>query len=186
MRRLMWMGMVLAVFGSAACSSIQGGDHLLDREITGEVLFESYSIDQTWTYKLSGMYIAADGTVWEYERVGTPWYPEKLKPGELYERDMLSKHKDAQQIGTVDRTLLRQMADMIKPAARGHVARSTGSAYGNGALDVAYLLDPTSSTYHEIILAGYGERAASNDAPEARMLLDYLHDVQRLVHEPVQ
>jgi len=157
---------------------------LIDKEITGQVLLESYSVDQTWGYKLSGMYIAADGSVWAYEQTGTPWYPEQLKSGELYERDMLTKHKNARQIGTVDRALLHNMAQMIKPAARGHVTRAAGSAYGNSSLEVAYLFNPDSSTYREIILAGQGERVATNSAPEAQTLLDYIHDVQRLVDTP--
>jgi hypothetical protein len=178
-----WIALVL--LGCAACSMSEK-DQLIDREITGDVVLESYSIDQTWGYKLSGMYITADGAVWAYEQTGTPWYPEKLKNGELYERDMLTKHKNAHQIGSVDRTLLRDMTKMIKPAARGRVTHASGSPYasGSGALEVAYLFDPRSSTYSEIILAGQGDRVATNSAPEAQVLLDYLRDVKRLV-EPL-
>jgi hypothetical protein len=178
-----WIALVL--LGCAACSYFQGdADKLLDREITGEVLLESYSVDMTWGYKLSGMYINADGTVWAYEQSGTPWYPDKLKAGELSQHDMLTKHKDAHQIGTVDRKLLHDVAQMIKPASRGKITRVGGSHAGDGSLEVAYLLDPDSLTYHEIILAGSGNRVATNSAPEVRTLLDYLREVERLVEWP--
>lgn len=174
----------LALLGCMACSTKSDADKRLDREVTGQVLFESYEVDMTWGYKLSGLYIDADGTVWAYEQSGTPWYAERLQPGELSERDLLTKHKDPHQIGTVDRARLHDMAQMIKPASRGTVAHAAGSNAGDGALDVAYLFDPETSTYHEIILAGHGNRVASNSAPETRVLLDYLGEVKRIVGEP--
>jgi len=182
----MRMGRALTIVGllAVAACSMSETDRLIDRETTGDVLLESYSIDQTWGYKLSGMYINADGTVWEYEQTGTPWYPEKLKPGELYERDMLTKHKNARQIGTVDVTLLDDIAKMIKPAARGKMTRAHGSSWGDGSYEVAYLFDPDASTYREIILAGQGAQPASNSAPEARLLLQYLRDVQKVMEAP--
>ena len=119
-----WLALLL--LGCAACST-KDADKLLEREVTGKVLLESYTVEMTWGYKLSGLYVDGDGSVWAYEHTGTPWYPEKLKPGELSERDMLTKHKNAHQIGTVDRKLLLDMAQMIKPAARGKVTRAAGS-----------------------------------------------------------
>jgi hypothetical protein len=180
MRRV-WIALV--VLGCTGCSMKSEADKLLDHEVTGTVLLESYAVDMTWGYKLSGMYIESDGTVWAYEQTGTPWYPEKLQAGELSERDMLTKHKDPHQIGTVDRKLLHDMAQMIKPASRGNVTRAAGSSAGNGSLEVAYLFDPESSTYREIILAGQGNRVAANSAAEAQVLLDYLHEVKRLVEQ---
>jgi hypothetical protein len=70
---------------------------------------------------------------------------------------------------------------MIKPAARGKVTRPAGSAAASGSLEVAYLFDPKTSIYREIILAGQGDRVATNSAPEAQMLLDYLNEVKELV-----
>jgi hypothetical protein len=179
-----WTWIVFVLVGCAACSTKNDADKLLDREVTGQVLFETYTVEMTWGYKLSGMYIDADGTVWAYEQSGTPWYPEHVKPGELSQRDLLTKHKDPHQIGTVDRTRLRDMALLIKPASRGTVTHAAGSSVGDGSLEVAYLFDPQESTYQEIILAGQGNRVASNSAPEARVLLDYLREVQRLVVTP--
>jgi hypothetical protein len=176
-----WGWLALLLLACSACSMRSDADRLLDREVPGKVLLESYTVEMTWGYKLSGMYIESDGTVWTYEHTGTPWYPEKIKPDVLSERDMLTKHKNARQIGTVDRTQLKDMAAMIKPAARGKVTRVAGPGTGDGTVEVAYLLDPKASTYHEIILAGQGDRVATNSAPQAQMLLDYLHNVQRLM-----
>ncbi len=177
----------LALLGCAACSIFKSdADRLLDRAVTGKVLLESYTVEMTWGYELSGVYIDSDGGVWAYEHAGTPWYPEKLKPGELSERDMLTKHANPRKIGTVDRTLLHDMAQMIKPAVRGTVTRAAGSSAGTGSLEVAYLFDPDAATYHEIILAGQGDRVATNSAPEAQVLLDYLREVMQLVGEPPQ
>lgn len=172
----MWIALLL--LAGVGCSSTT--DRLLDDEVTGDILLESYTVEMTWGYKLSGTYIKSDGTVWSYEHTGTPWYPDKLKPGELSARDMLTKHKGARQIGTVDPKLLHDMAAMIKPAARGKVTRPAIFA-GGGTLEVAYLFDPKRSTYREIVLAGQGDRVANNSAPEAQMLVDYLREVQRLV-----
>jgi hypothetical protein len=174
----MWIALLL--LAGVGCSAKTEMERLLDNEVTGDVLLESYSVETTWGYKLSGMYIAADGTVWSYAHSGTPWYPDKLKPGRLSARDMLTKHKGARQIGTVDPKLLRDMAAMIKPAARGKVTRPPPAAAG-GTLEVAYLFDPRLSTYREIILAGQGDSVATNSAPESKMLLHYLRQVQRLV-----
>lgn len=179
-----WTWIMLALVGCAAFSTKNDADKRLDREVTGQVLFESYEVDMTWGYKLSGWYVDADGTVWAYEQSGTPWYPERLQPGELFERDMLTKHKDAHQIGTVDRAHLHDMAQLIKLASRGTISHAAGSAAGDGGLDVAYLLDPEDSTYHEIILAGHGNRVAANSAPEARVLLDYVREVKATVAAP--
>lgn len=173
--------MVVALLAAVGCSTTR--ERLLDDEVTGDVLLESSSVEMTWGYQLSGMYIKADGTVWSYELTGTPWYPDKLKPGELSAHDMLTKHKGARQIGTVDPKLLHDMAAMIKPAARGKVTRP-GITDGGGTLEVAYLYNPKQSTYREIVLAGQGDRVASNSAPQAQMLLDYLRDVQRLMGAP--
>jgi len=169
--------LALALLACAACSS--KNDRLLEHEVTGKVLLESYTVEMTWGYKLSGIYIDGDGGVWAYEQTGTPWYPEKLTPGELSERDMLTKHKNRHRIGTVDRKQLLDMAQMIKPAARGKVTHAASSYAGSGSVDVAYLFDPETERYHEIILAGEGDRIATNSAPEAQVLLDYLRNVER-------
>jgi hypothetical protein len=79
---------------------------------------------------------------------------------------------------------LRDMALLIKSASRGTVTHAAGSSVGDGSLEVAYLFDPQESIYQEIILAGQGDRVASNSAPEARVLLDYLREVRRLVTTP--
>jgi hypothetical protein len=171
----------LALLSCAACGIRSEAAKLLDRQVTGEVLLESYTVEMTWGYQVSGMYIDADGSVWAYEHTGTPWYPEKLKPGELSVRDMLTKHKNPRQIGSVDPTHLRDVAAMIKPAARGKITRVAGPGVGTGSLEVAYLFDPHSSVYHEIVLAGQGDRVARNSAPEAQLLIDYLRDVKKLV-----
>ena len=183
MRRI-WMALVL--LGCTACSTSGSKDSFFDHEVTGDVLLESYSVDLTWGYKMSGMYIDSNATVWAYEHTGTPWYPEHIESGELSERDMLTKHKGARQIGTVDPQLLHDMAKMIKPAGRGKITHAANTGAGSGSLEVAYLLDPDHSTYREIILAGQGDRVATNSAPEAKILLDYLRDVQTLVAAPNQ
>jgi hypothetical protein len=174
-----WLALLL--IACAACAAQRETERALLRQEPGKVLFESYTVEQTWGYKLSGMYIESDGTVWVYEHTGTPWYPEKLKPDELSERDMLIKHKNARQIGKVDPTQLTDMTALFKPAARGKVTRVSGPGTGDGTVEVAYLLDRKASTYHEIVLAGQGDRVASNSAPEAQLLLDYFHNVQRLM-----
>jgi hypothetical protein len=119
--------------------------------------------------------------VWSYDYQGPPFYTEKLKPGEVSTRDMLNKHKNAERIGTVDRRHLLEVVQLISPASRGAITRASGSGQGSGTLDVAYQFDAETKMYHEVILAGYGDKAATNSAAEAQSLLDYLHDVQRSV-----
>lgn len=173
MRRA-WLAVVLCA--GVSCSS-SDYDPNIDRERPGTVLFESYSVDLTWGYKLTGIYIEADGSVWEYESAGTPWYPEKLKSGELTATDMLTKHRNARQVGWVDREQLRDMAGLIGAAARGSVAADPGWGELGGSLDVAYKFDRGSSIYREVVLSGNGSRVATNSSPEAQVLLDYLRDV---------
>jgi hypothetical protein len=173
-----WIALLL--LGLTACNTKRDSPKLFDREITGEVLLETYTVQMTWGYKLSGMYINADGTVWGYEQ-NAPWYPDKVKAGELSDRDMLTKHKGANQIGTVDRKLLHDMAQMIKPATQGVTARPTVANTGGGTLEVAYLYDPETLVYREVVLSGSGDRVAGNSSAEAQQLLDYLHHVQQLV-----
>jgi len=172
--------LVLAIGCSAKGDAERDLDRNVDREVTGDVLLESYAIDMTWGYKLNGMYITADGKVWSYERT-KPWYPERIKTGQLSRRDMLTKHEGATQIGTVDPVHLRDVAMMIKPAAQGPVTKAGDVGAGGGAVDVAYLYDPDARVYYEVILSGEGDRVASNSAPEAQLLLDYLHEVKGLV-----
>jgi hypothetical protein len=154
---------------------------LTERDIAGHVVLESYEVDLTWDYRLRGMYIEGDGSVWSYNYQGPPFYPEKLQAGELSARDMLNKHKNAERIGSVDPRHLLEVVQLISPASRGAITRASGSVQGSGSLDVAYRFDAESKMYHEVILAGYGEKAATNSAAEAQTLLDYLHEVQQSV-----
>ncbi len=178
MRRIL---LVVAVAVWVGCSMKTEAERQREHEVTGDVLFESYQVDMTWGYQLSGLYIEKDGSVWTYAQSGTPWYPEHLKPNELFARDLVTKHKDARQVGQVDPVQLRDMAQMIKPAARGPIAHAAGSNFGDGGLDVGYLYDPETSIYYEVILAGRGNRVATNRAPEAQILRDYLQHVKQLV-----
>jgi len=164
---------------AAGCAS--SDRKLTAKDIAGAVVLETYSVDLGWNYQLKGMYIDGDGGVWAYEQHGTPWYKEKLKASELSERDMLTKHKGARRIGTVDQTRLIEMAEQIPAAGRGNIARAHPELEGNGSLDVAYTLDRDSHTYTEIILSGTGDLAATNSSGEARALVDYLREVAAAV-----
>jgi hypothetical protein len=175
--RVLW---VICALWLAACSCKQN-EPITAQEIAGRVVLESYELDLTWGYRLRGMYIVGDGTVWSYQYEGPPFYPEKLKPGELGARDMLTKHRNATKIGSVDRKALLDMAQMIRPAAAGKIVRAVPTMQGASRLDVAYDSDPESGTYTEIVLSGTGDRAASNSAPAAATLVDYLNDVQGAV-----
>jgi hypothetical protein len=175
-----WMVIALLLLCAAGCSS-KKDEPLSDSDIAGTVVFETYEIDLRWDYSLRGTYIDGDGLVWSYDRTGAPWYPEKLKKGVFTAKDMLSKHKNAVQIGTVDRALLLDMAQMIQPASRGKIVKVAGQGDGAGTVEVAYIYDKSEATYTEVILAGSGDRAATNSASEARMLLDYMREVNDLV-----
>lgn len=178
-----WMMIALLALGAAGCSS-RADEPLTDRDIAGAVLFETYEVDFSFNYKLRGTYIDGDGLVWSYDHSGTPWYPSGLKPGELSAKDMLSKHRNAVQIGTVDRALLLDMAQMIKPASRGKIVKLPILGSSGGKLEVAYIYDKSDGSYTEVILAGSGDRAATNSAAEAKVLLDYMHEVNGLVKPP--
>jgi hypothetical protein len=172
----------LLVLLVAGCTTKEK-DKITAADIRGAVVLETTIVTMGWDYQMRGMYIDGDGKVWAYERHGTPWYQEKLKPGELTERDMLSKHKGAQQIGTVDPKLLLDMAQMIPAAAKGPITRAAGSGEGEGGgtLEVAYQLDRDLKTYTEIILTGSGNKSATNPNASAKVLVEYLHQVQNLV-----
>jgi hypothetical protein len=177
--RAMWVLLVGVALVLAGCSSAD--KKLTAKDIAGAVVLETYSVDLGWNYQLKGMYIDGDGGVWAYEQHGTPWYKEKLKSYELSERDMLTKHKGARRIGTVDQTRLLEMAEQIPAAGRGRITRAHPELEGNGSLDVAFTLDRDSHTYTEIILSGTGDLAATNSSGEARALVDYLREVAEAV-----
>jgi hypothetical protein len=181
MRARRWMlvvAVVLALTG-AACSAKK--KRISAADIAGTVVLETYRVNLGWNYEMKGMYIDGDGGVWAYEQHGTPWYPERLKPDELSERDLLTKHKGAQRIGTVDLPQLVEMARLIPGAAKGRITRSHPENEGSGSLAVAYMLDKPTHTYTEIILTGSGDRTATNGSGEARALIDYLHEVETQV-----
>lgn len=172
----------LALVTAAGCASRQ--KPITAADIAGTVVLETYTIDLRWGYRLSGLYIDGDGAVWSYEHRGRPWYPERLKAGELNERDMLTRHRGARQIGTVDVPRLVEMARLIPRAAEGRVVRAHESDEGSGTLDVAYMLDRESRVYSEVVLGGSGERLATNSSPEARTLSHYLHEVAATLEWP--
>ncbi len=176
-------GLALALlFTLAGCGAMDDPKITAD-DIAGTVVLERYTLQLGWDYRLSGMYIDGDGIVWAYEHHGTPWYPEKLKLGELSERDMVTKHKGARQVGTVDTRTLLDNARLIPAASRGHITRTHADGTGDsgGTLEVAYQLDPTKRLYKEVVLSGSGDRTATNASGEARALLDYLREVERSV-----
>jgi hypothetical protein len=150
-------------------------------DIAGTVVLEHYRVNLGWNYELKGMYIDGDGGVWAYEQHGTPWFPDRLTTGELSERDLLTKHKGARRIGTVDLPQLVEMARLVPGAAKGPVTRAHPAHEGGGAVDVAYRLDKATHTYQEIILSGSGDLTATNGSGEARALLDYLRQVEAQV-----
>ena len=180
--RAMRVLLVGAAVVLAGCASTER--KLTAKDIAGAVVLETYSVDLGWNYQLKGMYIDGDGGVWAYEQHGTPWYKEKLKSYELSERDMLTKHKGARRIGTVDQDRLLEMAEQIPAAGRGRITRAHPELEGNGSLDVAFTLDRDSHTYTEIILSGTGDLAATNSSGEARALVDYLREVAEAVGYP--
>ena len=180
--RAMRVLLVGAAVVLAGCASTE--KKLTAKDIAGAVVLETYSVDLGWNYQLKGMYIDGDGGVWAYEQHGTPWYKEKLKSYELSERDMLTKHKGARRIGTVDQDRLLEMAEQIPAAGRGRITRAHPELEGNGSLDVAFTLDRDSHTYTEIILSGTGDLAATNSSGEARALVDYLREVAEAVGYP--
>lgn len=178
-------GVALAALALVAgCASAD--KKLTARDIAGAVVLESYTVDLGWNYQLKGIYIDGDGGVWAYEQRGTPWYPEKLKSNELSERDMLTKHKGARRIGTVDHTRLIEMAEQIPAAGRGRITRAHPELEGSGRIDAAYTLDRSSRTYTEIVLGGGGDLEATNSSGEARALVDYLREVEAAVGYPGQ
>ncbi len=176
-----WMVVGGAVLALAAVGCSTAKKKITAADITGTVVLESYSVNLGWNYQLRGMFIDGDGGVWVYEQHGTPWYPARLTPDELGERDLLTKHKGAQRIGTVDLTQLVQMAGMVPGAGRGTITRAHPENEGHGTLDVAYTLDKKSHTYREIILSGTGDLSATNSSGEARALDDYLREVEQTV-----
>ena len=163
-RRLWLIG--LAVTVTAGCASTE--KRLTAADIAGAVVLETYTVDLGWNYRLAGMYIDGNGGVWAYEQRGTPWYPEKLKPAELSERDMLTKHRGAKRIGTVDVQRLVEMAELIPAAGRGRITRAHPEREGSGRIDAAYRLDREARTYTEIVLDGSGDLEATNSSGEAR------------------
>ncbi len=165
------------------CSSADKLEPVTAADIKHAVVLEQTTWDLGWNYSMHGMYIDGDGKVWSFEQHGQPWYPEKLKQGEMSERDMLAKHKGARQIGTVDPKMLLDMAQMIPAAENAKITRAAGSGDGDGdgTLVVAYKLDRDTKVYHEIILTGSGEKTATNSSESAKVLVDYLEDVQKLV-----
>ena len=170
----------------AALALVGGGCSTREKKITaadiaGTVVLETYRIDLGWNYRLAGMYIDGDGGVWSYELRGTPWYPDRLKGGEISERDLLTKHKNAQRIGTVDLEQLVEMARLIPAAAKGRITRAHPELEGDGSRDVAYMLDKSKPTYKEIVLSGAGDLTATNSSGESRALVDYLREVEQAV-----
>ena len=178
-RRMLVIGVVLVLVGAACSTSPKR--KLTAADIAGAVVLETYRVNLGWNYQLKGMYIDGNGVVWAYEQHGTPWYPEKLKTGEVSERDLLTKHKNATRIGTVDLDLLVQMARQIKGAGRGPITRAHPENEGHGSVDVAYTLDRKTRTYTEIVLSGTGDLTATNGSGEARSLIDYLREVEQAV-----
>ena len=177
-RGLLIVAAVLVLTG-AACSTKE--KKITAADIAGTVVLETYRVNLGWNYQLTGMYIDGDGGVWSYERHGTPWYPEKLKADEVSERDLLTKHKDAKRIGTVDLPQLVEMAGLVHGASKGRVTRSIPEYQGSGTIDVAYMLNRDKHTYTEVFLSGTGDLAASNSSGEARALEDYLREVEQQV-----
>lgn len=181
MRVRQWLVIGAALLAVAGGGCATKKKRITAADIAGTVVLETYRVNLGWSYELEGLYIDGDGGVWTYAQHGTPWYPERLKTDELSERDLLTKHKGARRIGTVDLPRLVEMARLVPGAAKGPITRSHPEHEGSGALDVAYRLDKRTHTYTEIILTGTGDLTATNGSGEARALIDYLREVEAQV-----
>ena len=78
----LWMAAVLLL--GLGCSASTGDadrdlDRTVKREVPGDVLLETYTLDLTWGYKLSGLYIAADGKTYPLIR-GVESFSVTLEP----------------------------------------------------------------------------------------------------------
>lgn len=168
----LWAVVALAIPG---CSYLGMGDD--DPLATGRVLFDSFQLDTSWGYRLDGIYIDSDGTVWRYRR-DEPWYPAEQLPNVVSERDLLQKYEGAERVGTVDTAVLARMAALIEGAARGRVARELPSFERSGHLDVAYQFDAHQRRYNQVYISGGGSWVARNFSPEAAEILRWLDGVK--------
>lgn len=143
----------------------------------GRVLFESFSVDTDWGYRLEGVYIESDGSVWRYHSE-EPWYPNEVRTLVVREDDLLKKYRNAERVGRVEAETLRAMADLIPAASRAHVAGDPLVFERSGSLDVAYIYDWRERCYNQVLLDGRGAWVARNQSREAVTLVEWLRSVQ--------
>lgn len=166
-----WALIVLALSGCASIPWLGSGSDQY------RILFESYTVETEWGYRLAGIYIDSDGDVWRYEQ-DEPWFPAELRSAVVREEDLLKKYRNAKRVGRIDAVTLGEMTDRIPAAARGIVSGDPMAMERSGGLDVAYLYDSRERRYNQVLLRGSGDWIARNDSREARKLVEWLRAVK--------
>lgn len=169
------VGLALAISGCAEFA-LPGADPMA----SGRILFDCFRVDMEWGYRLDGIYIDSDGTVWRYDR-SEPWFPSEQLPTVVSERDLLQKYQNAKRVGTIDAATLTRMVALIEPAGSGRVIRETTPYERSGNLDAAYRFDTRQRRYDLVFLNGGGAWVARNFSPEAAELQIWLDSVKKSV-----
>ena len=147
---------------------------------TGRILFETVRLKMSWGYELRGIYIDAEGLIWEFTR-DEPWYPDEQRTSVVRETDLLKKYDGATRAGSVDPRVLAKMVALIAGAADGPMTREPISFERSGRLDLAYTYDSRRGAYRPVFLAGGGEWVARNYSSEARELVAWLREVEEAI-----
>ncbi len=169
------LGALFVALVVAGCSTLGWSDATSGAT---KVLFDSYELDMTWGYSLTGIFVDSDGGVWRYRR-DEPWYPVEIRSTVARESDLLMKYQGAERVASVDGAVLEVMIDRVPGAARGAVVGEPISFERSGSLDVAYTYDAREGRYDQIFLGGRGDWAIRNDSREAKELVDWLREVRK-------
>jgi hypothetical protein len=152
------------------------------------VLFQAGHVNWAWGAVNRGVYIDAEGAVWELSEA-FPWWEEvgALRDGRVptgsYPAAALNAFYEENRtsiVGVISREVLLEKFRLISAAAEGPYSEEMDTGRDMGLLMTGALMyDPTEAVYRKVVLGVWGDATIENKSVEGSALHEWLRAVFR-------
>lgn len=182
------LGLALAFDATAAVhalagASVDGKTQAAAPAAPIEPVFDCYAANSAWGLTYSGKVVDRSGQVWSYRARGKSLPAAAGDNGRSYleAAELAAKYAGATATNRIEAKILAEHSALIDKAAAGKVATTeTGVRDAGTSTCHAYVFEAGAKRYRDVELgsdSGVADRRLTNDAPEAKALIDWLHTI---------